>query len=111
MRPLRFIRAVAIGVATFAKRRPGATFLVALFGVGLGGTAIDRWNETPDQTQAREAATARAESKRTAERERNRLLCKVKSTCAEYGEARQACATAGNFQNCIRVKMGDADYE
>lgn len=27
--------------------------------------------------------------------------------CAKYGSARQECATAGNFDHCIAVKMGD----
>lgn len=38
-----------------------------------------------------------------------RRLCHLKSMCFEYASARQACATAGNFDNCIMVKMGD-DY-
>jgi hypothetical protein len=83
---------------------------------------IDRAMETPQQTQAREtaerqeavvasAAYARADAQRKALHEQNQLLCKVKSICAQYGHVRQDCATAGNFTNCMRVKMGDENYE
>ena len=35
-----------------------------------------------------------------------RELC----NCEPYLRVRQDCATAGDFQNCIRVKMGSKDY-
>lgn len=116
----RFIRAVGVGVAVFAKRRPVVALLVALYGGFIVWGFIDRLIP-PQQTQAREmadgqtasepnAANERAEAERTARRERNRLLCKVKSICEQYGQVRQECATAGNFKNCIRVKMGDEKF-
>jgi hypothetical protein len=126
MRLRRFIRAVGVGVAIFAKRRPEITLFVASFVALYLGLAlwvfIERLKETPQQTQAREmaerqtaseqyAAEERAEAKRKAVRERHQLLCKVKSLCARHGQIRQECATAGNFENCIRVKMGDENYE
>jgi hypothetical protein len=122
----RFIRAVGVGVAIFAKRRPVFTLFVAVFVVLYGGFAlldfIGRLRETPQQTQARETAErqwaaaaavadAKADAQRRAARDRDQLLCKVKSICAQYEQVRQDCATAGNFTNCIRVKMGDENYE
>src|SRR5260370_1338965 len=44
---------------------------------------------------------------RAAIAERNRYLCQLKSTCVKYAQVRQQCATAGNFENCISVKMGN----
>ncbi len=35
------------------------------------------------------------------------FLCHVKSLCAQYSIARQQCAVAGNFDNCVSVKMGN----
>ena len=101
-------------------------------------TAIDHLMETPAQTQARlkteereaadrpaleagrqriEAERQRVEAARRAEEqtreteriERTKVLCKLGSICSRYGAVRQECATAGNFNNCVRVKMGDAD--
>ena len=36
------------------------------------------------------------------------FLCRAAVACKKYSEARLACATAGNFQTCLRIKMGDA---
>ena len=36
-------------------------------------------------------------------------MCYQKKTCGKYAVARQECATAGNFSNCILVKLGDED--
>jgi hypothetical protein len=33
-------------------------------------------------------------------------LCKLRAICVSYSRARQDCATAGDFNNCINVKMG-----
>lgn len=41
--------------------------------------------------------------------ERITLLCHEQAVCEKFGAVRQECATAGNFQNCINVKMGDED--
>jgi hypothetical protein len=37
--------------------------------------------------------------------ERNVRLCHYKARCAEYATARQACATAGNFDTCMGIKL------
>jgi hypothetical protein len=38
------------------------------------------------------------------------LRCKAKSICKKYGTVRQECATAGNYNNCLRIKMGSEAY-
>ncbi|KAA3448058.1 hypothetical protein C7I87_24280 [Mesorhizobium sp. SARCC-RB16n] len=64
------------------------------------------------------AAQAKLEQEQTAQREARAKadqqsqdhltnLCKWVDLCREFGDARQACATAGDFQNCLNVKLGD----
>lgn len=81
---------------------------------------------TPEQIRAEAQESARREAEYEADQARRRqgenaardadtrardlqtaALCRQKSMCRQYGQVRQECAIAGNFQNCIRVKMGD----
>ncbi|MBZ9820171.1 hypothetical protein [Mesorhizobium sp. CA4] len=62
-----------------------------------------------EQEQAAERAIA-SQARAKADQEsqaRHAHLCKWVDLCSKFGEARQACATAGDFQNCINVKLGD----
>jgi hypothetical protein len=34
-------------------------------------------------------------------------VCRQMAICEQYGQLRQECAVAGNFQDCISAKMGD----
>jgi hypothetical protein len=54
----------------------------------------------------------RAEQKREVEvREQKVRLCRWAATCRRYDAARLECATAGNFNMCLKIKMGsEADY-
>jgi hypothetical protein len=65
--------------------------------------------ETPQETQAREDAQINHARIQGEKAERKIYLCHLKSVCAKYNSARQECATAGNFANCISVKIGDRD--
>jgi hypothetical protein len=38
--------------------------------------------------------------------DRQKTLCRLLSLCSKFGDARQACATAGNYKMCIDIKMG-----
>jgi hypothetical protein len=133
----KFLRAFFSAFGSFANQHLVATLFIVLFSLGVllaavavVSTAVEHLMETPAQTQARlkieerEAAernafaalserieaTRRAEqqNRETERRERTKMFCKLESVCSRYGEVRQECATAGNFDNCIRVKMGDA---
>jgi hypothetical protein len=53
--------------------------------------------------------TAEVAAARKVANEQNRQLCAASNFCNRYGEMRQACATAGDFDNCLRVKVGDKD--
>ena len=117
-----FIRSLGIGFAIFSKRQPVAMLIVASFVCGFIWFGIHTLTETPQETKARETAqaqeavenaaiSARATAEHEAAKNRDRLLCKAKVVCARFAEVRQECAAAGNFRNCIQVKMGDEDYE
>jgi hypothetical protein len=90
-------------------------FLVLTIIVGVIAGAITSPSpppETPAQAQAREARTAaqvQARETRAAANELKRSRCRLQSMCAKYGEVRQQCAIAGNFNNCVTVRMGGAD--
>jgi hypothetical protein len=47
---------------------------------------------------ARKAAAARGA--------RASWLCRISRSCEKYASVRQDCAVAGDFDNCLRVKMG-----
>jgi hypothetical protein len=79
--------------AASAYANAAAIVAAALFGIAM------LWM----LTSLRRASTPEVE-KATAERTE---LCDREDFCEAYGETRQACATAGDFANCIRVKIGD----
>jgi hypothetical protein len=37
-------------------------------------------------------------------------FCHLKAICKTFATARQECATAGNFNTCMNIKMGESDY-
>jgi hypothetical protein len=63
-----------------------------------------------EEAAARAAASAATEASKRAE-EMTAFRCKAKSICKTYGRVRQECATAGNYKNCLRIKMGSEAYE
>jgi hypothetical protein len=94
-------------------------FLFAI--VVVAGTAIFR-NPPPPLTPEQQAAmqatqqhsAERAEQKRAREaevREQKARLCRWAVRCRQYDAARLECATAGDFNMCVKIKMGnEADY-
>jgi len=136
MRAGRLIRALSqeAGIfAWFAKRHPIVVLLGLIYVGVLAFYGIRAITETPQQAHAREiqerqqayareiqerqqaaAASASAESassERAARIEQTRQLCKIKAACGVYAKSRQSCAIAGNFENCMRIKMGEDNYE
>ena len=72
--------------------------------------------ETPAQAEAREKEFQRLMAWQKAQAARDiqvaayrNELCHVKLVCRNYRSARQDCAVAGNFDNCVSVKIGDKD--
>ena len=43
---------------------------------------------------------------RSPEAEVKRQLCLYKRVCRKYASSRQDCAVAGDFQNCLQIRMG-----
>lgn len=38
-------------------------------------------------------------------------FCSMKEACKSYSQVRLECATAGNFKNCMEIKLGDKTNE
>jgi hypothetical protein len=113
----------------FAVRQPRVTAFAFLAAVILLAMALDAgWQEArrltlnPGQLQAEEQKDAQHAVQEHAEdeaqrksleakAEEKRALCRLKSICKQYGQVRQECATAGSFQTCVRVKMGDENAD
>jgi hypothetical protein len=117
-----YVGRTLVALGTWAKRDPLATiFWVGCATLVLWGI-VYRAMLTPEQVRAGQMAEAQQAAQQAqkarqeaaqekASQERNRALCKLKSTCEQYGRVRQECATAGSFQTCVRVKMGDENVE
>jgi hypothetical protein len=43
--------------------------------------------------------------------EQNIAYCHQESACNQYSKARQECAVAGDFNNCVAVKVGVTDVD
>ena len=37
-----------------------------------------------------------------------KVLCTLKSFCEDWSKVRQDCSTAGDYRNCMVIKLGDA---
>jgi hypothetical protein len=63
--------------------------------IAIGTGVFDQYMKTPSQTDQRVAQVTAVKH-----------LCKAIAECSDYANARQACATAGNFDTCMTVKLG-----
>ena len=61
--------------------------------------------ETAQQVQSRQDALKRQTEIEAAATARMNTLCRARVVCMRYHTARQNCAVAGDFNNCITVKM------
>lgn len=57
------------------------------------------------QEAAMQESQRQARERWDAQRTRTKALCKAKANCSLYAEARQTCATAGNYETCMSVKF------
>jgi len=62
-----------------------------------------------EANEARETAATEKKQAQEAEQAWRNAVCKQEKTCKRYATVRQECAVAGDFKNCIRVKMSE-DY-
>jgi hypothetical protein len=87
--------------------------LFALFAVGAVGVWLSEPPPTPEQVAASKAADAAATKRHqleAAEQERENFICDLVNACKKYATVRQECAVAGNFKNCVNIKMGRDDW-
>jgi hypothetical protein len=66
---------------------------------------------TPEQSKAQSDYLEYVRKVQTERVARETALCRSWRICREYAEARQVCAVAGNFDTCVRVKVGDQNYQ
>ena len=88
-------------------------FFAAMGAVGLAITYIPQILMSPAERASfiakQIAEEAQIRTLQSAAEEEKKYLCRLKTVCKTYATVRQDCATAGNFNNCINVKMGDDD--
>lgn len=98
-------RALGHGLYFATKENPRRTvfWTLILFFVVL---LLFARNEAP--VEKAEPQNSEADGLRTVRNKLNDRLCDIEFACTQFGIARQQCATAGNFDLCINVKMGDS---
>lgn len=116
--PKRVVGKASMGsfkrIIELAKNYPLVVFLI---GAALMAFATIADPPTPDQLKQQQEQTRRQEIlekySSLAEQEKQRekkYICRRIDVCRKYGEARQECAIAGDFNNCVSVKLGDDVY-
>jgi hypothetical protein len=73
--------------------------------------------ETPAQAEARQKELQRLMAQQAEQAAQDQKasrykdeLCHTKLVCRRYHSARQDCAVAGNFDNCMHIKISDKDW-
>lgn len=94
----------------FSARRHSLTFAFWIFAIGVLAAWPFLPKDVPSQAeiQAQQAMDAAAQERRAEAADHMRYLCQLPSMCAEYGRARQECATAGSYDRCMTIKMDGA---
>lgn len=90
------------------KRQPllvRTAFLLVFLVVAAIGTQFDK--RTPEQMRAAQ----QAREQQSAIREMKKIYCRELNVCRRYSSARQECAVAGDFNNCLDVKVGSTDLD
>jgi hypothetical protein len=86
---------------------PLVILIVVILLAVFSPSTMPQWSEQYEQYKAREDAQhAQIKAAQQATLDRQKTLCRLLSLCSKFGEARQACATAGNYKMCIDIKMG-----
>ena len=101
------------GVINFVKRNPIGSFwigLIAAFYIFLGVDSVLH-PQTAQQQQAAVAAEQFAATAQLEDANQKKYLCRLTSICSRFATVRQECATAGSFNTCVRVKLGDEDAD
>jgi hypothetical protein len=99
----------------FAEKHPLAAFLIVIT-LLLAPTTVHQIRHPPtaDEIKTYKENLIENQQKETAAHqiEQHKFLlekytCRQIEACEKYADVRQQCATAGDFGNCIKVKMGD----
>ena|SRR6516162_5399454 len=83
---------------------------ISLLGLAMMAVALVAvWVVSP-HSPLEQAANRARDAQFEKQKEFKLSLCRAAAACKKYGGARLECARAGNFQNCLRIKMGDDSY-
>jgi hypothetical protein len=91
---------------------------VGLAIICVGAVLAEYWLQppppTPEQIEVRKIRDAAEQAALVEQRRADKVkqvrraaYCETAHTCKRYGKVRQECAVAGDFKNCVTVKMGD----
>jgi hypothetical protein len=114
----KYSRAISVGFVIFAKRQPFVAFLILGWLVLSILFIVYSLSQPPEQARVEQASTAQRAQEweqqqaqrraaAAAKHEETVAVCRLKSICKQFARARQECATAGSFETCMRVKLGD----
>ena len=79
--------------------------LAGLLGMALIGGAV--WAPIEEPTREEKATTKLREDESKQRIVLDRYLCRKMAACSKYDRVWVDCATAGNIDTCLRIKMGD----
>jgi hypothetical protein len=81
---------------------PGAIFLAV-----IGGSIWAAMGPplTPAEQAQQALRSAARQQQEQLDLEIEKYLCRKMAACRKYDQARLQCAAAGNFKNCLRIKL------
>ena len=79
--------------------------LSGLLGMALIGGAV--WVPLEEPTTEEKATTKLLADEHKQRIVLDRYLCRKMAACSKYDRVWVECATAGNIETCLRIKMGD----
>jgi hypothetical protein len=100
----------AISLFRYHPLAPVIAFVIAVavveMSLGAFQGAHSPPKETPQQVE-RPGQRTHQQAELAEESERRHRICAIRLICTNYGRTRQACATAGNFDRCMDIKLGN----
>ena len=86
---------------------PLVILIVVILLAVFSPSTLPQWEEQWEAAKIKEREDAhQALDRQQQASDRQKTLCRLLSLCSKFGDARAACATAGNYKMCIDIKMG-----
>ena len=93
--------------STKANNKPLIAGIVCFFAIGalLAFVSFSDKEALEARVRQEEARKAQQRTEAAASHALQKAFCETVNVCKKYGTVRQDCAVAGNFKNCVQVKM------